>query len=70
MAIDQPGEHGGHADDGGDAVALDQVQRALDVETIEEAAANAGHQAIESNAYGHDVRPGQRDEREVLGSQK
>jgi hypothetical protein len=53
-----------------DAKALDQGQRAGDVEAIEEAAANAGHQAVERNAHGHDVRPGQRDQRQILRPQK
>ena len=36
---------------------------------VEEAAANAGHQAIERDADGHNVRPRQRDEREVFGAE-
>ncbi len=70
IAADQPDKHLGHADKGGDSKALDKVQRAGDVETVEEAAANARHQAVERNAHGHDVRPGQRNERQVSGPQK
>src|ERR1035441_598957 len=64
IAVHQPGEHGGYADDGSDAEGLDPVQRAGDIEMIEEAAANAGHQAVEGDADGHDVGPGKRDQRQ------
>ena len=70
IAAGQPHKHLGHADEGSDSKALDKVQRARDVETIEEAAANARHQAVERNAYRHNVRPGQRDERQVPGPKK
>jgi len=46
------------------------VPSALDIEAIEETAANASHQSVERNAYGHDVGPGQRDEREVFRPQQ
>ena len=29
IAVDQPGKHGGHADNGGDAESLDQVERVV-----------------------------------------
>ena len=43
LAVHQAGKHRGHANKGRDAEALNKVQRAIDVEVIQEAAANARH---------------------------
>jgi hypothetical protein len=43
VAVDQAGEHGGHANESGDAEALNKVQRIFDIEAIEKTSADTRH---------------------------